>query len=154
MKAQVNSNQSFDLKSVDWDIVEIKDRVFHILYNNQSYVADVVNANFKTKSFKIVINHSTYDVVLKDRFDELLHKLGMDQMLTNAENDVKAPMPGRIINVEAKTGDTVNQGDKLLILEAMKMENIIKSSRSGIIKSIEVTAGQTVEKNQVMFVFE
>lgn len=154
MKAKVNKQYSFDLEDSSWDIIEVKNGVFHIINNNQSYIADVVSANFKNKSFKIIINQSTYDVVLKDRFDQLLSDLGMDLGATKAENDIKAPMPGRIISLEIEAGSVVNEGDTLLVLEAMKMENIIKSSRGGVINSIEVESGQTVNKNEVLIRFK
>ena len=154
MKAKVNKQYSFDLEDSSWDIIEVKNGVFHIINNNQSYIADVVSANFKNKSFKIIINQSTYDVVLKDRFDQLLSDLGMDLGATKAENDIKAPMPGRIISLEIEAGSVVNEGDTLLVLEAMKMENIIKSSRGGVINSIEVESGQTVNKNKVLVRFK
>ncbi len=154
MKAKVNKQYSFDLEDSSWDIIEVKNGVFHIINNNQSYIADVVSANFKNKSFKIIINQSTCDVVLKDRFDQLLSDLGMDLGATKAENDIKAPMPGRIISLEIEAGSVVNEGDTLLVLEAMKMENIIKSSRGGVINSIEVESGQTVNKNEVLVRFK
>mgnify|MGYP002632032412 FL=1 len=154
MKAQVNKNYSFDLETTEWSLVEVKNGVFHILYQNDSYVADVVSADYQNKSFKIVINQSVYDVVLKDRFDQLLEELGMDSGATKAENDIKAPMPGRVIGLGVEAGSMVKQGDTLLVLEAMKMENIIKSPREGLIESIEVDAGQTVNKNQVLIRFQ
>ena len=145
MKAQVNNHYSFDLENNNWDLIEVKSGTFHILYNNNSYVADVVSANYQNKSFKIVINQSTYDVVLKDRFDQLLEDLGMEQGATKAENEIKAPMPGRVISLEVEVGLRVNQGDTLLVLEAMKMENIIKSPKEGVIEMIEVKSDQTRE---------
>ena len=154
MKAQVNKNYSFDLESSQWDLVEVKNGVFHILYQNNSYVANVVSADYQNKSFKIVINQSIYDVVLKDRFDQLLEDLGMDSGATKAENDIKAPMPGRVISLGVEAGLVVKEGDTLLVLEAMKMENIIKSPRAGLIESIEIDAGQTVNKNQVLICFQ
>ena len=154
MKAQVNKHYSFDLETADWNLVEVKNGIFHILYQNNSYVADVVSADYQNKSFKIVINQSVYDVVLKDRFDQLLEELGMDSNTAKAENDIKAPMPGRVISLGVEGGVSVNEGDALVVLEAMKMENIIKSPREGQIESIEVEAGETVNKNQVLIRFK
>ena len=154
MKAKVNLDYSFEVESVEWDLIEIKNGLFHIIYNDQSFVADVVSTDYQKKSFVININNSNYEVVLKDQFDELLEKLGMDNLNSGVDNEVKSPMPGRIINVSVEVGSKVGKGDSLLVLEAMKMENIIKSTREGVIKSIEVGKDQTVEKNQLMFVFE
>jgi len=154
MKAQVNNHYSFDLENNNWDLIEVKSGTFHILYNNNSYVADVVSANYQNKSFKIVINQSTYDVVLKDRFDQLLEDLGMEQGATKAENEIKAPMPGRVISLEVEVGLRVNQGDTLLVLEAMKMENILRAERRTRVKKINVKAGDSLAVDETIMEFE
>jgi biotin carboxyl carrier protein len=63
-------------------------------------------------------------------------------------------MPGLILEIHVQTGQEVNEDDPLLILEAMKMENVITSPRDGIIKSITVKKGETVDKNQLLIEFE
>jgi biotin carboxyl carrier protein len=62
-------------------------------------------------------------------------------------------MPGLIIDLKIKTGDIVKPGDPLLILEAMKMENILKSPGEGTIKNVKVKKGDNVEKGQVLIEF-
>lgn len=164
LKATVNT-QTFDIQlnnteiSVNsqpfkWDMVEIKDGNFHILYNNRSFNAEVLEADYQTKSFLIKINKSKYSISLKDRFDILLDQLGMSTANTAKINDLKAPMPGLIVDIKVQVGDTVKKGDTILILEAMKMENILKASGDGKIKAIKISAKQNVEKNQVMIEFE
>jgi biotin carboxyl carrier protein len=76
--------------------------------------------------------------------------LGNAQMV----NDIKAPMPGLILEVNVKEGDEVKEGDYLLVLEAMKMENALTAPRDAVIKSISVEKGQTVEKNQLLIEME
>jgi biotin carboxyl carrier protein len=71
-----------------------------------------------------------------------------------AEGELKTAMPGKVIKLNVKEGDTVNQGDTLLILEAMKMENEIKASISGTIKSIMVEEGQALESGVLMIEIE
>jgi biotin carboxyl carrier protein len=102
----------------------------------------------------IKINKSKYSIELKDRFDILLDQLGMGNANTAKVNDIKAPMPGLIVDIKVQVGDTVKKGDTILILEAMKMENVLKASGEGKIKAIKVSAKQNVEKNQVMIEFE
>jgi biotin carboxyl carrier protein len=69
-------------------------------------------------------------------------------------NDLKAPMPGLIVDVKVQVGDSVKKGDIILILEAMKMENVLKSTGEGKVKAIKVVPKQNVEKNQVLIEFE
>ena len=155
MKGTVNTRFDFELDEVvNWDIVEVKNGRFHIVYNSKSFVADVLTHDRKNKSFEIIINNNTYSVQLKDRFDELLHDLGMDVGNSNKDNDVKAPMPGRVLEILVKEGDAVAEGDGLIVLEAMKMENIIKSTREGVLKHIQAAEGDSVEKNAVLLSYE
>jgi biotin carboxyl carrier protein len=155
MKAKANDKYDFniDVADLNWDCVEVKNGQFHILHDNKSFVADVVEADYSTKNFKIQINGNLYEISLSDRFDDLLQELGMEST-ASVENNIKAPMPGRVLNISIQAGDAIAKGDNLLVLEAMKMENIIKSPREGVIKSLEIEAGATVEKNQLLITFE
>jgi biotin carboxyl carrier protein len=63
-------------------------------------------------------------------------------------------MPGLILEIRVKEGDAVSEDSPLLILEAMKMENVITSPREGVIKSISVKVGETVDKKQLLISFE
>ncbi len=99
------------------------------------------------------INGKEAKVKVKDRIAITLEKLGMDSSAEVAINEVKAPMPGVILDVLAKENQDVEKGDPLLILEAMKMENMIKSPTSGKIKLISVSKGQSVEKNALLVQF-
>jgi biotin carboxyl carrier protein len=93
-------------------------------------------------------------VQLKDRYDELLHELGMDKVSSKKFNDLKSPMPGMVMKLEVQVGDEVKKGDALLVLEAMKMENLLKAQGSGKVKLIKVKAGDKVEKNERLILFE
>jgi biotin carboxyl carrier protein len=78
----------------------------------------------------------------------------MDNLTANKISEIKAPMPGLVIRILASEGDQVEKGGNLFVLEAMKMENVIKSVSDVKIKSVKVKAGDKVEKNQVVMVFE
>jgi biotin carboxyl carrier protein len=139
--------------SFQWDKVKISDGYFHVLYQNKSYSAEVVSVDKTTKSFVFKINGKKYTVDLKDKFDLLLEKMGINNSSAGKINHIKAPMPGLIIDLKVKAGDIVKTGDQLLILEAMKMENILKSQGEGIVKNVKVKKGDTVEKGQVLVEF-
>jgi biotin carboxyl carrier protein len=80
--------------------------------------------------------------------------MGLDKMTNAGASQIKAPMPGLVLDVAVNVGDTVAKGDKVLVLEAMKMENIIKASGDGTVARILVDKGQTVDKNQILIEFE
>jgi biotin carboxyl carrier protein len=90
---------------------------------------------------------------ITDQFDELLHQLGMDNLTTATISEIKAPMPGLVLRILASEGQEVQKGGNLLVLEAMKMENIIKAPANVMIKSVKINPGDKVEKNQVMMIF-
>jgi len=138
---------------LNWDKVKIADGYFHIFIQNKSYRTEVVRIDPVAKAVTLKINGHTYLVEVKDKFDLLLEKLGMNTAAGSKINNIKAPMPGLIIDLKVQAGSTVKAGDPLLILEAMKMENIIKSSGEGIVKSVKVKKGDSVEKGEVLIEF-
>jgi biotin carboxyl carrier protein len=144
---------TIDEKNFSWDIVEVKDGSFHIIKNNRSYSVEVIKAEYSEKSFLISVNGNKYQLNVKDKFDELLKSLGMDNLNAGKVNEIKAPMPGLVLDIRVSEGDEVKKGDPILVLEAMKMENILKSPTDGIVKKINVKKGIAVEKNQVLIYF-
>jgi biotin carboxyl carrier protein len=79
--------------------------------------------------------------------------MGMNSLVSGILKEIKAPMPGLILDLKVAPGDLVKKGDVVLILEAMKMENSIKSPGDGIVKAVNVSLKQSVEKNQVLIQF-
>ena len=151
---QVKENILINNQPFNWDLLKISENKFHILKDNKSYNAEVVEANYAEKIFKLKINQNIYTVNLKDRTDLLLEKMGINNATSNKLNDLKAPMPGLIYEMKVKIGDEVQKGDVLLILVAMKMENAIKAAGNGKVKNIKVKTNDTVEKGQVIMEFE
>jgi biotin carboxyl carrier protein len=136
-----------------WDIKWIDDRRLHLLKGNESIEAELLSIDYETKSLQIRLGYQTATIDLKDRFDLLLEKMGMNSTGLGSLKDIKAPMPGLILDLKVKAGDEVKKGDVVLILEAMKMENIIKSPGDGVVKEVKVNLKQSVEKNQVLIQF-
>lgn len=155
-QATINTDHQLTLESeqFDWDLSAINERSFHILHQNRSYNAIVLSADYATKTFEIRFSKTTYTVQLKDKFDQLAEKLGFDGGADQAFNQVKAPMPGLVLDILVKEGDVVEKGDSVLILEAMKMENVIKAEGCATVKSIHTTKGAAVEKNTILMELE
>ena len=135
------------------DIIKVRDGVYHLLKDNVSYNLEVVKHIPEEKKLVVKINNTAYQLDIKDKYDDLLHSLGLDALASKKVNDIKAPMPGMVLNVLVTEGQEVKKGDGLIVLEAMKMENILKSPTDGVIKKIAITKGVAVEKNQLLIQF-
>ena len=140
--------------AAELDIIADGDAVFHILKNQKSYKAEIQSVDYLTKTFTFKINGSIHTAKINDMYDRLIDQLGMKVGATQKVGDIKAPMPGLVIEVAVEVGQTVSKGDKVLILEAMKMENVIKAAGNGIVKAIHTTKGQPVEKGQLLIEME
>lgn len=136
------------------DTITNKNGQISIIKDNVSYNVEVVKINVEEKTITLKVNNSTYTVSVKDQYDELLKSLGMENLGVKKINELKAPMPGLVLNIVVEEGQTVKKGDALIVLEAMKMENSLKSPTDGIIKKVAVTKGDAVEKNQLLLSFE
>lgn len=126
----------------------------HILRDNRSYTVSLVNADPENGSYRLMVNNREYTLEARDRFDLLLEALGMEDMGSSAINDLKAPMPGLVLDVPVSEGQQVSKGDALVVLEAMKMENVLKAESDAVVKSINVSKGEAVEKNHILIAFE
>ena len=104
----------------------------------------------------ISVIHSLHQsaVVVSDHRDQLLAELGADAGVAGKESEILAPMPGLVLQVHVGPGDNVKQGDSLLVLEAMKMENDIKAHFDGVVRSVQVGTGDAVGKGAVLIEFE
>ncbi len=153
----VIDNEKFILNPTDiasLDIVPIGNHQFHALRNNHSYKIKILNTDFANKSLTIEVNGNSYKMVLADEYDQMVQKMGLLTTKTHKINNIKAPMPGLIIDVIASKGQKIEPGTPLIVLSAMKMENIITSHGEGVIKSINVKVNDTVDKGQLIIEME
>lgn len=145
---------TIDGKKGTWDKISIGHQRFHIIKDNRSFSCEVLRITKEKKTVTIRVNGTSYNVQVKDPFDLLLKQLGMESTTAHKVNVIKAPMPGLVLKIMVSEGQEVQAGDSILILEAMKMENIIKSPGTGTIRKISVNAKDAVEKNQVLVEFK
>lgn len=136
------------------DLIKTKGNTFHLLQDNRSFAINLLHKNTADKTVTIEVNGNKYEVKIEDEYDQLVKKMGLSVGGIQVMKNVKAPMPGLILEILAKPGQAVEKGDQLLILEAMKMENVLKAEGEGVIKSIEVQKGNAVEKGQILIEME
>ena len=152
---EINDNKvEIDGKPVEIDLSQLSQNKYHLLLDYKSYNLEVVSNNKKSGEITVKVNNRVVKVEVKTALDELLNKMGFSTNNVGHTKDIAAPMPGLILDVVVNEGDEVEKGDKLLVLEAMKMENIIKSPGSGKIKSIVINKGDSVDSGQKLIHFE
>jgi biotin carboxyl carrier protein len=135
------------------NLIKLSDTRYHLLLNEKSFRITILEQE-NPKELVLEVNGNRYNVSVKDQYDQLLHELGMDKALSAQAEDVKAPMPGLVIDVLIQEGEQVEKDMPLLILEAMKMENVLKAAAAGTVSRINVKAKDAVEKGQVLISFQ
>jgi len=138
-------------KNISVDVEKISDGEFSVLVDGKSFHI------FFSKTQNLpnaTVNNFIFEIQRETLRDKLNKKLSKESGSKNSSLTVKAPMPGLISKVLLVEGSSVNSGEGVLIVEAMKMENEIKALRTGILKKLFVKEKQTVEKNDQLFTIE
>ncbi len=130
----------------------------------QAGVDTLYSVLFGGRSYELLIepNRYTYDIMLKGEFysvqveDERSRRVNASRKMVLPEGElaVVAPIPGLVVKVLVAEGDEIEEGQPLVLLEAMKMENELRALRPGKVKQVKVAAGQRVEQNAVLLVLE
>ena len=155
---QVKSNDflfSLSVKEAEEaNLVNRNDNDYHIIKDNRSVHARVTETDASGKKITVEVEGETFEVEIKDELDQVLQKMGFGSVSQKHIKKIKAPMPGLVLEISVKEGQEVLEGEKLLILEAMKMENSIVIHANATIKKINIKKGQAVEKGQVLIELE
>lgn len=166
MKATVNNATAFEVSSnINSKTVVLNEQTLpldllqngshlHFVWKGKSINVEVLSVSKEEKKVILKIDNKTAEVRLEEPLDALLNSLGFSSANSSKIKQLKSPMPGLVLSISAAVGKEIKKDEPLLILEAMKMENVIKSPTDGVVKSIAVNAGQAVEKGSVMITFE
>ncbi len=129
-------------------IQEEGDNTLIIKHKNKNYLAEIVEK--KQNSYIILINGNSYEFNIETPTSHKRKKILTKNANQVKDLDVKAPMPGKIIDIFVEKGDTVKAGDTVCTLEAMKMQNEILSDNSGEVVEVSVAKDENVLKEQVI----
>lgn len=124
---------------------------YSLIINGKSYYVTITK---HFEGYNITIDQNVFFVKIKDENELLLEKFGMSDSVTVSNGEVRAPIPGLVSSIAVVPGQSVQKGENLLVLEAMKMENDIDSPSTGCIKEVFVSQGQSVEKNCLLIQLE
>lgn len=141
-----------EIDGVPYEIVH-ENGFFSLLIDNQPFKVRVGKYFQDEKKLSLFVNGKKVEVTIGTELELLLKKMGFESAGKAKSMELKAPMPGLIHSILVKEGDKVIKGDSLLILEAMKMENIIKAGADAFVKKIHIKEKATVDKGVVMISF-
>jgi biotin carboxyl carrier protein len=151
----VNASQ-YTFQLIDADNITLNDSEVNnqmILDNNKSKLVSVKGVDHELKRYQIQIDGRIYHVQISDAVDQQILTMNLKSKRSNQLKELRAPMPGLVRQVNVQAGDQVDTGDSLFILEAMKMENLLKSPVNGKVSDVFVKPGESVEKNQILLSF-
>lgn len=135
---------SFNLKKLGENVYRISNG------KEEAIILEVLAVDLALKTISVRHNHRVHDLVFKNQLDLVLDKMGIKRSVDTVSTAIKAPMPGKVIAILVNEGDAVTKGEGILILEAMKMENVLKAEHDCTVKKVLVSKGNNVEKNEVL----
>jgi len=130
--------------------ISLNPESFSILSDKEKIVGKVVKNRSQRNSYKVEIDGEYFDVSIKSNLDQLMQNLGLNLSVINKLKVIKSPMPGLVIEINVEEGQKVDENQKILVLEAMKMENVLKIPHDAVIKKLLIKKGQAVEKGQIL----
>ena len=134
----------------------LRDTRWLMLIDNHSFEADVRSDSARTVSGERTVFTRGLDIplVIEDHALAQMRKAAGLGAAVQAETRFRAPMPGLVVQIRVVPGQEVNAGDPLVVIEAMKMENVLKAKAPGKIKTISAQIGQSVDKGNILVEFE
>lgn len=154
VKVQGHQEFMFDANTFNPDWIAIDEHHFHLRDGMSSWNIQVTHFDPAARMLQVVVNGKSFQVSIATPLDRLIQELGFSTQVVHKAKELRAPMPGTVLEVFVQPGQEIREGDKLLILEAMKMENVLKAPGDGVVKGIEVKTGSAVSKNEVLIVLE
>lgn len=165
LQIKVNNGSPFEIEkegtqwlinghAADADIQWQPNGQVSLLLDHKSYTGQVEKIDKENKELVLRIEGQRYTLSIREDIDLLLDKMGINLAAMQKAAPLKAPMPGLVLKVLVAPGQVVNKGDGLLILEAMKMENVLKATGTATIKAIKAEEKSAVEKGAVLIEME
>jgi biotin carboxyl carrier protein len=137
-----------------WDWKQLAPGVFDVRMGNRNVRIERMDGPDPAGNITVRVNGVVQTLQVLNQQQLLLESMGMTAGAETQEKHVESPMPGKILQVMVSPGAEVGEGDSLLVLEAMKMENVIRAPRAGIIEEVQARVGEAVEKAAVLVTYE
>lgn len=135
-----------------YELKELIKNHYSLRLNNKVY--EIIKVAESKNKIVILSSGDYFETVIQTKLEKIASQIISKTEKAKHFSDVKSPMPGMVLKIKKRVGDQVSLGDPILILEAMKMENEIKSPFSGLLKEIFVSENSPVEKGALLFRIE
>jgi biotin carboxyl carrier protein len=134
-------------REVFYDMVSLGDGRYSLIIDHQSYAVQISKSD---NHYHIHCFGEHFILKVEDERSRKLSELVKSAQTGPQEQEIRTPIPGLVVNILVNVGDPVSQGTQLLVLEAMKMENVIKAGCDCIVEKIHVKEKETVQLNQIL----
>jgi acetyl/propionyl-CoA carboxylase alpha subunit len=124
---------------------------YSLLIKGESYEVNVYQENGE---WEVLLRGKQYTVTVEDEREKRLREASGEAGIRLGAVSVLAPMPGLVIDIPVAEGEDIDEGDVLIVLESMKMQNELRAPRSGKISSIQTKINANVERKQTLLVLE
>lgn len=138
------------LRDEEIDLSRKVDGTYSLIYNSKSYDVELISADLENKVVVLSLDGVNHTCKISTALDLTIKEMGLLSARSAKLKEIKAPMPGKVLQILVNNGDSIKSGESLLILEAMKMENVIKAPHDLIVKDIKVKLNQAVEKGAIL----
>lgn len=152
VKFSPNGEVTVGENTIPFEVTKINGNAYLLKFGNR--VFEITSNKISGNNFGLLIDGWYFDATVRTLLQETVNELQQNKAKAKHHSDVKAPMPGLILKMKKLVGESVNIGDPILILEAMKMENELRSPSSGTVKEIFYKEGQSVEKDVTIMTIE
>ena len=141
-----------DGKKYNLKILKSKSDEFEFILENTFHYVKILSST-ETK-YKLLIDGVPIEIKKQSKITEIIEKSLKAKGTVSRANNVTSQIPGRVVKISVSTGDTIKEGDPIVVLESMKMQIAIKSNKDGVVKEIKVKEGSTVSRNEVVAIID
>lgn len=134
------------------DALKVGEGIYSMLYRGKSYNIEMIE-NASPRHYTVNSFHNSYQLEIIDAQTRYLRSRSKGSS-ADTGNTIISPMPGKVVKIPVKVGETVEAGQTLIIVSAMKMESEFKARAAGTVKSIHAAEGDTIDANKVLVVVE
>ncbi len=152
-KVMLEGNTAFvDGREYNFELQKLNSDLFLLKAENRLF--EIYSKKINEEKYSVTVNGRCFELLIRTSLQEKAARLIELKTESNHHSEIKSPMPGLILKVKKKSGEKVEAGEPVLILEAMKMENELRSPSGGKIREIFVKEGIAVEKGAVLFIVD